>query len=184
MLHRPGCLHLWLSWGHLGDFERGVNVELRLAGASVRKTSQLICWFFTINRVWHDVWHGTPRERHNQQSTTVWWKRILHDRDIRESIWSARPSRLQINWLNFNLGREQPVSSKKVRWELHRAEYPSLVAVSNSLITSGNACLHVQWCKEHRQWTTEQWRIVIWSDESSSTMFSTNRRVHLWRKPK
>ena len=92
--------------------------------------------------------------------------------------------------VNFNLGCEQPVSSETVCRELHRKclgswKYHAIVgvAVHKLLITLGNARLQVQWCKEHRQWITEQWRNVIWSDESSLIMFSPTRRVHVWHQP-
>lgn len=38
----------------------------------------------------------------------------------------------------------------------------------------------VDWCKAHRHWTVEQWRRVIWSDESPFTL-SYNRRTRVWR---
>ena len=79
-----------------------------------------------------------------------------------------------------NVSCEHPVSSKMVRTELLRVGYYSRVAMHKPLITPGNAHLRVHWCKEHRQWTAEHWRNVIWSDESSFTMFSTNGCVHMW----
>ncbi|GFU92174.1 transposable element Tc1 transposase [Trichonephila clavipes] len=36
----------------------------------------------------------------------------------------------------------------------------------------------------HRQWTPQQWQQVIWSDESSFTLFQTTGRVYVWRTPK
>ena len=38
----------------------------------------------------------------------------------------------------------------------------------------------VNWCLAHRNWTLEQWRRVIWSDESPFTL-SYNRRTRVWR---
>jgi len=38
----------------------------------------------------------------------------------------------------------------------------------------------VNWCLGHRNWTVEQWRTVIWSDESPFTL-SYNRRTRVWR---
>ena len=32
--------------------------------------------------------------------------------------------------------------------------------------------------------TAERWRHVIWSDESSFTIVSTNQCVHMWRQPR
>ncbi|GFU51807.1 transposable element Tcb1 transposase [Trichonephila clavipes] len=36
----------------------------------------------------------------------------------------------------------------------------------------------------HRQWTPQQWQQVIWSDESTFTLFQTTGRVFVWRTPK
>ncbi|GFV01570.1 transposable element Tcb1 transposase [Trichonephila clavipes] len=41
-----------------------------------------------------------------------------------------------------------------------------------------------QWCRTHRQWTPQQWQQVIWSDESTFTLFQTTGRVYVWRTPK
>lgn len=38
----------------------------------------------------------------------------------------------------------------------------------------------VRWCLAHRNWTVEQWRRVMWSDESPFTL-SYNRRTRVWR---
>uniref|UniRef100_A0AAQ5Z9X1 Transposable element Tc1 transposase n=1 Tax=Amphiprion ocellaris TaxID=80972 RepID=A0AAQ5Z9X1_AMPOC len=34
-----------------------------------------------------------------------------------------------------------------------------------------------------RHWSSEMWKKVIWSDESSFTILSVSGRVHVWHKP-
>ena len=35
------------------------------------------------------------------------------------------------------------------------------------------------WAKKHRQWKLDQWKSVLWSDESTFESFGSNRRVFL-----
>ena len=37
-------------------------------------------------------------------------------------------------------------------------------------ITMLNPKRRLEWCKGHRHWTLEQWKLVLWSDESRFTM--------------
>ncbi|KFM62921.1 SCAN domain-containing protein 3, partial [Stegodyphus mimosarum] len=39
------------------------------------------------------------------------------------------------------------------------------------------------WCKAHRNWTVDQWKWVLWSDESRFTLYGSDGRVWVWRLP-
>ncbi len=41
----------------------------------------------------------------------------------------------------------------------------------------------IQWCRDHLNWTQLQWEQVIWSDESSFTLFQTTGRVFVCQTP-
>ncbi|KAL9698867.1 hypothetical protein quinque_002308 [Culex quinquefasciatus] len=39
-----------------------------------------------------------------------------------------------------------------------------------------------RWCKAHKDWRIAQWKKVVYSDESTFTLFPTTGRVYVWRK--
>ncbi|MCJ8729091.1 hypothetical protein PDJAM_G00011980 [Pangasius djambal] len=56
-------------------------------------------------------------------------------------------------------------------------------AASKPHITKCNAKRRMQWCKARRHWTLEQWRRVLWSDESHFSICQSDGRVWVWRLP-
>src|SRR4029434_2105392 len=38
------------------------------------------------------------------------------------------------------------------------------------------------WAKEHRHWTEEDWKIVLWTDESKFEVFGSHRRTFVRRR--
>ena len=41
----------------------------------------------------------------------------------------------------------------------------------------------LEWCKAHHHWTLEQWKRVLWSDELRFTIWQSDGRTRVWRKP-
>ena len=39
------------------------------------------------------------------------------------------------------------------------------------------------WCLERADWTLEQWKDLIWTDETSVQLGGTRGRRRVWRKP-
>ncbi|GFW42483.1 transposable element Tcb2 transposase [Trichonephila clavipes] len=40
----------------------------------------------------------------------------------------------------------------------------------------------LQWCREHKNWTTDQWSRVLFTDESRFSTRSDSQRVLIWRE--
>jgi len=46
-----------------------------------------------------------------------------------------------------------------------------------------NAKHRLEWCKARRNWTLEQWKPVLWSDESRFTIWQSDGRIWVCRLP-
>ena len=75
------------------------------------------------------------------------------------------------------------ISSRTVRRELHGMGFHGRAAASNPYITKCNAKRLMQWCKAHCHWTLEQWKRVLWSEESRFSIWQSDGRVWIWRLP-
>ena len=84
--------------------------------------------------------------------------------------------------LNIHLG--DPVSTKTVRCELHRSNIHGRAAIANPLITESNVQTRKRWCHDHKTWTSDKRKRVMWSHESSFALLPTSGRVYVWRTPK
>jgi len=51
------------------------------------------------------------------------------------------------------------------------------------LITENDALGRKIWCDDHKTWMSDDWRYIIWSDESSM-LFQTSGWVSVWTTPK
>jgi hypothetical protein len=49
-------------------------------------------------------------------------------------------------------------------------------------ITMRNAKRQLQWCNVGRHWTPEQWKHILWGDESH-LISQSDRRIWVWRMP-
>jgi transposase/arsenate reductase-like glutaredoxin family protein len=67
----------------------------------------------------------------------------------------------------FNLGLEVPFSSRTIRTKLNKIGLKSYWAASKPNISEKQAKKRLSWCKAYRNWTSEQFMNVIWSDETS-----------------
>ena len=65
---------------------------------------------------------------------------------------------------NFNGGHGRNVSQSTVHRILLRMGLRGLVRVP--MMTPVHRRKRLQWAREHRNWTLEQWKKVAWSDES------------------
>jgi hypothetical protein len=85
----------------------------------------------------------------------------------------------------LNIHLEGPVSSRTVQRELHKINIHCTAATAKPLITESNAQMRKRWCHDHKTWTSDSKATgrMIWSDESSFTLFPTPGRVYVWRTP-
>ena len=70
------------------------------------------------------------------------------------------------------------VSTKTVRHELNRAGDHERAANRKPLLSTINILKRVKWCRDHKGWAADPWKQVIFSDESSISIFPTAGRVY------
>ncbi|GFX61368.1 transposable element Tcb2 transposase [Trichonephila clavipes] len=46
----------------------------------------------------------------------------------------------------------------------------------------GHRRRRLQWCREHKNWTTDQWSRVLFTDDSRFSTRSNSQRVLIWRE--
>ncbi|GFT53088.1 transposable element Tcb1 transposase [Trichonephila clavipes] len=142
----------------LSEFEKGMIVGMRCAGCSVTETAIYLGRArSTVSAVMtaYKKCGNVTSGKHNSGR-----KRKLTDRD------SLNPH------------------TRTVQRELHASNLYGRVGIRKPLVTARHALQRRQWCRTHRQWTPQQWQHVIWSDESTSTLFQTTGRIYVWRTSK
>lgn len=58
------------------------------------------------------------------------------------------------------------VSDTTITTRLHDTKFYGRAARNKPLPTKKHRSAHLKWCRDKQNWTAEQWKKVIWSDES------------------
>ena len=66
------------------------------------------------------------------------------------------------------------VSTITVRWKLHEIGFHCRAAA--------HKC-RLEWCKACHHWYLEQWKRVLWSDESRFNIWRSDQRIWVWQMP-
>jgi transposase len=69
-----------------------------------------------------------------------------------------------------------------VRTSLHELGFQSRVAVKKPFLSDQHKAKRLKFAKEYKKWTVEDWKSVIWTDESSFEIGKNTRQTVVWRK--
>ena len=83
------------------------------------------------------------------------------------------------NKLNSRL--ETTLHHNTVRKYLHNEDISSYTARKKPRLTEKHKKNRLKWCKEKKNWNDE-WKRIVWSDESRFALFESDGRVRVWRR--
>lgn len=82
---------------------------------------------------------------------------------------------------DLNSTRLIPVSLTTVKRRLRSFGLCGRVAMRKPLLRPVNKKKRLAWAKAHKNWTYNEWKNVLWSDESKFELFAGNRRQYVRR---
>src|SRR2546430_80845 len=77
---------------------------------------------------------------------------------------------------------EIDVSVETIRRVFKRNEFHARAKQKKPLLQITHRKKRLMWAKKYRNWTTEDWKQVIWSDESKFQLFGSDGRKYCWKK--
>lgn len=83
---------------------------------------------------------------------------------------------------NLLESREANVSISTIKRRLGESGLKGCVAARKPLLRQQNKIKRLAWAKNHKNWTEDQWKQVLFSDESKFEIFGSNRRQYVRRK--
>lgn len=84
--------------------------------------------------------------------------------------------------VEINQSLVAPISLTTVKRRLREKGLIGRVAVKKPLLRPVNKKKRLQFAKEHKNWTIDDWKNVLWTDESKFELFGSHRRQYCRRK--
>ena len=75
------------------------------------------------------------------------------------------------------------VSDSTVRRALKKAGFVAFVKPRKPLLRAVNIKKRLQWAEEHKDWTVDDWKRVIFSDETKVNRFGSDGKAYAWKTP-
>jgi transposase len=75
---------------------------------------------------------------------------------------------------------EITVSADTVRRALRGGGLGAIEKPKKPLLSKANVRKRIAWCKAHKDWTVDDWKRVVWSDETKINRFNSDGRVWAW----
>lgn len=100
-----------------------------------------------------------------------------------EFVTSSRKTR-RMSYLQLAeaLWPEGEVGADSVKYALHKRGYRRRVALRKPPLQQRHRTARLEWAQEHLHWTEEQWRKILWSDETW-VKAGTHRKILITRRP-
>lgn len=85
--------------------------------------------------------------------------------------------------MRFNESHDKQISVSVVKERLQIAGLNGRISTKKPLLRRGNRKKRLEWAHAHKDWTVEDWKQVLWTDESKFEIFGQKRRIYVRRGP-
>lgn len=166
----------------LTAFERGVIVGLRTAGWSYRAIARHVGHTdMTVARCWTQWEREGTHTRHagsgRPPQTTPREDRRMVRAALQDPLSSAANIQAQVTDT-----LQHPVSSRTVDRRLAAAGLRVYRPMRRLPLTPHHRRLRLLWCRDREAWNDEEWRRIMFSDESRFCMSTDDHRVRVRRR--
>jgi transposase len=166
----------------LTAFEKGKIVGLHLSSKSIREISAITGYpkstVGVILKRFKDEGHVDNKPRKGRPP-------LLKDRDkrclVRVVLKNRRKSMHEIS-VAYNENAPTTASTRTLRRNLQKLGFHGRAGVRKPFVSETNRRRRLQWCKQRRNYTMQQWHSIVWSDESRFTLYQTDGRAWVWRR--
>jgi len=170
----------------LTEAQRGTIIYCRKRGDSIRCIAETVdCGATTVRatlkryadtgQIASKKRSGRPPLLNNQDRQRL--KRLITTKEK-----NRRLSRAGVKSL-WEAKTGQEISIHTVSRVMHAIGLKNCVARPKPLVSSTNKTARLTWCRNHESWTVQDWRKVLWSDESTFSQFQQSRTCRVWREP-
>jgi hypothetical protein len=71
-----------------------------------------------------------------------------------------------------------------MQYTLYEMGYNSRTALRKPCISQQNRRIRLNWARERRLWTIDDWKKIVWNDESRFTLFQNDGKIRVWHLQK
>jgi len=137
-------------------------------------------------RTIQDIVRRGNQRGHNENMPRTGRPRKLNQRAIRHThiiVEHDRRQSLSNITYSLNLGLSSPVTAPTIRSLLKtQFDMSHRVAAKKPFINAKQRKERLKWARERLGWTMEEWKRVIWMDESSVEVGKESRACKVWRR--
>lgn len=83
--------------------------------------------------------------------------------------------------LDLNSSLQKPITTRTVRTYLAKLGFEYKVKLKRQWLSKKHRERRVAWCRQHYHWTIDDWRKIIFSDESTFYVLKRKCQCKVWR---
>ena len=160
--HVDGKAEQYGSWRALGFVQSGWSARRVAEHFGVHRVT-----ISRLNSRFRDTGHVQDRSRSGRpRITTVRQDRYIETTAVRRRFVTARS--IQLDLQRAAGPGAQRISDQTDRNRLHTATLRARRPAKCSALTDAHRAARLQWARQHRRWTRQDWGRVLFSDESSA----------------